>query len=49
MANLTSFLVDGSVAWDDGRHGDGCRAMVLESFDRVNHDGGTVKMVSEFV
>lgn len=42
MASSTGRLVDWGVAWDGGGHREDVPGMLLELFDRVNHDGGIV-------
>lgn len=42
MASLTGSLVDWGVAWDGGGQGNDVPGMLLELFDRVDHDDGIV-------
>lgn len=42
MASGTGSLVDWGVAWDGRGQRDDVPSMLLELFDRVNHDGGIV-------
>ena len=49
MASLAGSLVDGGVAWDSGGQGNDVPAVLLEFFDRVNHDDGIVIIVWIYV
>ena len=42
MASLTGSLVDWGVAWDGSGQGNDIPSVLLELFDRVNHDDGIV-------
>ncbi len=45
MTSCTGFLVHWGAAWDSGGQRDDARGMLLELFNRVNHDGGGMMLL----